>query len=240
MQPIPNQKSGKKFTSLSTCDVGTANGSVALRIWGFQIKDCSAFDAPNMETPAKKTMTDLKPLTTFVQADTNTFKDVVQRLTGSSEPAAHEITTAKGNIGVKRPEFKLHERRQYKAKLEIIKPPLSIKQGASFMQQHLPEQQKFSSSASANQVQQISPMSTPTKCFSSLSLVERESKGEPAATDLNTQEEEKAIRERRFYLHPSPRSNPGFSEPELLCLFPLTSPKSGEESNNCQGEHMME
>ncbi|CDY44777.1 BnaC02g01100D [Brassica napus] len=39
-------------------------------------------------------------------------------------------------------------------------------------------------------------------------------------------QEEKAIKERRFYLHPSPRSKPGFTEPELLTLFPLTSPNS--------------
>lgn len=189
-----------------------------------------------METPAKKTATDSKPLTTFVQADTTTFKDVVQRLTGSSEPAQQEAMTGKGNIGVKRPEFKLHERRQYKAKLEIIKPPLSMKQGAAIMQQHFQEQQNSSPSASGNRVHQTSPMNTPTKYFSSLSLVERESRGEPAAPDLNTQEEEKAIRERRFYLHPSPRSNPGFNEPELLSLFPLTSPKTGEQSGICEGE----
>lgn len=198
-----------------------------------------------MEMPTKRVVADSKSLTTFVQADTKTFKDVVQRLTGSSEaptePAPHEVTTPNGNIGVKRPTFKLHERRQYKAKLEIVKPPLSIKQGAATLQQHFQEQQlwsqdqqKFSPSASGNRVHPISPMSTPTKYFSSLSLVERESKGEPATFDLNTQEEEKAIRERRFYLHPSPRSNPGFSEPELLSLFPLTSPKTGEESGICK------
>lgn len=162
-----------------------------------------------METPAKKIVSDPKQFTTFVQADTETFKDVVQRLTGSSE-AAHEVTTAKGNIGIKKPEFKLHERRQYKAKLEIIKPPL--------------------------RVVRTSPMNTPTKCFSNLSLVERESRGEASAPDLDTQEEEKAIRERRFYLHPSPRSKPGFNEPELLSLFPLTSHQTGEESKIFQKE----
>ncbi|THU46674.1 hypothetical protein C4D60_Mb09t07390 [Musa balbisiana] len=39
------------------------------------------------------------------------------------------------------------------------------------------------------------------------------------------EEEEKAIKERRFYLHPSPRSRSQNAEPELLPLFPLTSPK---------------
>ncbi|XP_039133182.1 VQ motif-containing protein 31-like [Dioscorea cayenensis subsp. rotundata] len=44
---------------------------------------------------------------------------------------------------------------------------------------------------------------------------------------LNEAEEEKAIRERRFYLHPSPRSlSSRVSDPELLPLFPLTTPRS--------------
>ncbi|KAI3786000.1 hypothetical protein L1987_45126 [Smallanthus sonchifolius] len=49
----------------------------------------------------------------------------------------------------------------------------------------------------------------------------------PAGTP--TEEEEKAIAEKRFYLHPSPvtesKSKPK-PEPELLVLFPLNSPKS--------------
>ncbi|URE34021.1 VQ motif [Musa troglodytarum] len=43
--------------------------------------------------------------------------------------------------------------------------------------------------------------------------------------ELNEEEEEKAIKERRFYLHPSPRSRSRNAEPELLPLFPLASPK---------------
>lgn len=46
------------------------------------------------------------------------------------------------------------------------------------------------------------------------------------APELNEKEEENAIRERRFYLHPSPRSGIRTVEPELLTLFPLTSPSA--------------
>ncbi|KAL9233401.1 hypothetical protein vseg_008410 [Gypsophila vaccaria] len=175
----------------------------------------------------KLAMTDSRQLTTFVEVDSETFKDVVQRLTGSSEGAGdsrHDVSTGKGSVGVKRPEFKLHERRQYKAKLEIIRPPLSFKQHCQELLVRSPEQQRFSPSVSRNRVVQSSPLGTPTSCFSGLSLVERETKGESAMADLNAEEEEKAIKERRFYLHPSPRSKPGYAEPELLSLFPETSP----------------
>ncbi|CAO2836526.1 unnamed protein product [Amaranthus hypochondriacus] len=168
-----------------------------------------------MEVPEKsRNMCDSNPLITYVKADTMNFKNVVQRLTG-----IHEETSAKGgNIGVKKPEFKLHERRQYKGKLEMIKAPKSsIKEGAL-----------------GNRVIQTSPLNTPTKYLSSLCLGEDEEEEE---------EEEKATKKRRFYLHPSlnTTSKTGFNEPELLNLFPLTSPssKSGKGSrisqeNSCE------
>lgn len=47
----------------------------------------------------------------------------------------------------------------------------------------------------------------------------------PSIELINEVEEEKAIKERRFYLHHSPRSkHENAAEPELLTLFPLTSP----------------
>lgn len=47
----------------------------------------------------------------------------------------------------------------------------------------------------------------------------------------NSSEEERAIAEKGFYLHPSPISTPRDSEPQLLTLFPLTSPRvSGSSS----------
>lgn len=46
------------------------------------------------------------------------------------------------------------------------------------------------------------------------------------------EEEERAIAEKGFYLHPSPRT-PRASEPELLALFPLCSPKTNPPSGSC-------
>jgi len=44
----------------------------------------------------------------------------------------------------------------------------------------------------------------------------------------SSSEEEKAIAEKGFYLHPSPMSTPREFEPQLLPLFPVTSPRVSE------------
>jgi len=177
--------------------------------------------------PTNEVVTDSTSTTTFVQVDTNAFKEIVQQLTGlvvTQTNTVHEVgtTTAKGSISIDRkPAFKLHERRQYKAKLEIIKPSINFKQGSSIRS---PNHQKFSPFPSPTP----SPLSTPTNCFSKLSLFERET-GESSIN--NTEAEERAIREKKFYLHPSLRSKkPVLHEPELLNLFPLTSPIASKES----------
>ncbi|KAL0842811.1 hypothetical protein Bca101_016056 [Brassica carinata] len=140
-----------------------------------------------MNNQGSRNVATCKPVTTFVHTDTNTFREVVQRLTGPSEindAAVPEATVIKTAIQ-KRPTSKLHERRQcMRPKLEIVKPPLSFNK--------------------------------PTEG----------DKADPDSCTTNIEEEEKAIKERRFYLHPSPRSKPGYTEPELLTLFPLTSPNS--------------
>jgi hypothetical protein len=46
-----------------------------------------------------------------------------------------------------------------------------------------------------------------------------------SAMGNSSEEEEKAIAEKGFYLHPSPMSTPRGAEPQLLPLFPVTSPR---------------
>ncbi|XP_047944550.1 VQ motif-containing protein 11 [Salvia hispanica] len=103
------------------------------------------------------------PDTTFVQTDPETFREVVQRLTGASRDSA------------------AFERRTTVRKLKI-------KLGAVME----------------------SPVST------------LEYAGSPATP---SDEEERAIAEKGFYLHPNPFGTPpGSDPPELLPLFPLHSP----------------
>ncbi|XP_050223072.2 VQ motif-containing protein 31-like [Mercurialis annua] len=149
-----------------------------------------------------------KPLTTFVQTDTNAFREVVQRLTGPSETdAAQGSAATKVAASMKRSTSKLHERRQYtRPKLVIVKPTVNFKPLTS-------------PTTSRNPSLHPSPVGTPSTVFSKLTIEEEENKGE----SIISEEEEKAIKERRFYLHPSPQSKP---PPELLTLFPLTSHKT--------------
>ncbi|KAG6603152.1 VQ motif-containing protein 31, partial [Cucurbita argyrosperma subsp. sororia] len=56
-----------------------------------------------------------------------------------------------------------------------------------------------------------SPVGTPSKILSKLSTGEDEK-------ESNKVEEEKAIKERGFYLHPSPRSKPGYAQPEAFII----------------------
>jgi len=82
--------------------------------------------------------------TTFVQADTANFKQVVQRLTGSDTPSSVQNKPAKNHHhhhhnhggasglagGPKKPAFKLYERRIGKNNLKMI-APLAMAAGAS-------------------------------------------------------------------------------------------------------------
>ncbi|PRQ44958.1 hypothetical protein RchiOBHm_Chr3g0484901 [Rosa chinensis] len=174
---------------------------------------------------------DCKPLTTFVHADTSTFREVVQRLTGAGPnqtqtQTQHAKSNAANSISSRKTTTasstsKLHERRQYiKPKLDIVKPTITNSQFKS-----------------------PTPLVSPSTIFSKLSIVEQENRGgSPAAAAKSTvgtyehedennrnshSEEEKAIQERRFYLRPSPQPEKSpRSPPELLTLFPLTSPTS--------------
>ncbi|KAA8522637.1 hypothetical protein F0562_013003 [Nyssa sinensis] len=157
-----------------------------------------------------------KPTTTFVQADSTSFRDVVQRLTGvgpSDTTISHDHQDH-STKAAKKSTFKLHERRQYsKSKLEILVKPAGTRQNCSF-------------SPSNASLLYPSPLSNPSSTGSSSNKRDHQS-ALILSDHLNSAEEERAIKERRFYMHPSPRSKPaGYTEPELLTLFPLTSPNS--------------
>ncbi|GMI82355.1 MPK3/6-targeted VQP 1 [Hibiscus trionum] len=189
--------------------------------------------------------------TTFVQADTSSFKQVVQMLTGSSEtaklasspkptpsplsdpnpnpkihiPPIKSIPKNKQNSG-----FRLYERRSSLKNLKIN-----------------PLNPAFNSNNSGFSPRKPEILSPSILDFPSLAL----SPVTPLISDpfdrsgvgnypncafnnnakLDKEAEEKAIKEKGFYLHPSPASTPRDSEPRLLPLFPVTSPRvSGSTS----------
>ncbi|XAR50525.1 hypothetical protein NMG60_11004871 [Bertholletia excelsa] len=162
--------------------------------------------------------------TTFVQADPSTFRAVVQRLTGASQdssqklPVTHPARLApkpvSGDMGPRRSAFKLQERRQGARKLEIKLG----NNGYGFPP-------SGSSGSPAARIRGFQGLAGEAVMVSPVSPLDLFGRGSPVTPRSPAEEEERAIAEKGFYLHPSPLSTPRGSEPELLPLFPLRSPR---------------
>ncbi|OAY78713.1 VQ motif-containing protein 4 [Ananas comosus] len=166
--------------------------------------------------------------TTFIQADTASFKQVVQMLTGSAAAAGkHAVAPSSlprnAVLPPKRPAFKLYERRSGLRNLKTISPlaPASRNSASGFSPRRRQQQQ---------QQQQPEILSPSVLDFPALALspvtplnpdpFNRSPQPNSAAA---VADEERAIAEKGFYLHPSPRSA---EPPRLLPLFPVTSPRA--------------
>ncbi|KAK2982565.1 hypothetical protein RJ640_028732 [Escallonia rubra] len=185
------------------------------------------------------------PATTYVHADSSCFRDVVHRLTAgppdnkdatpARENNAATIMAKDDNAGTCGNNKKTRSFR--KSNLHERRPTLHITK---------PENQFFQSSSSFSSAVQPTHASVPnhpqwygsfspsmprnsysgtTNLRSPLSKASPRKRESPKP-DLRVAEEEKAIKERRYYFHPSPRFKLGYTEPELLTLFPLTSPNA--------------
>lgn len=170
------------------------------------------------------------PPTIFVQAEPHTFRDLVQKHTGApagDAPDKLPVTappSARSAVGPRRPAFKLQDRRPSVRKLEI-------KLGLTSLHHHHHHQQATQPSPRSPQ-----PPSTPAQQYllfaaaggpkTSFPSPVTPLGSSPLFSPAGASEEERAIAEKGFYLHPSPRGTPrGSDPPELLPLFPLTSPK---------------
>ncbi|KAJ6999832.1 VQ motif-containing protein 4-like [Populus alba] len=200
--------------------------------------------------------------TTFVQADSSSFKQVVQMLTGSPKPkppcttTTTTTTTTAPNTSQVDPlpkthnippiksmpkknqssGFKLYERRNSLKNLKINPLNPIFAQPSSGFSSRKPEilspsildfpalvlspvtpliPDPFDRSGSAKYSNSFSPINTSTT--NNNNVVNAEA--------MDTDAEEKAIKEKGFYLHPSPGSSPRETEPRLLPLFPITSPR---------------
>ncbi|GMJ13877.1 MPK3/6-targeted VQP 1 [Hibiscus trionum] len=177
--------------------------------------------------------------TTFVQADTTTFKQVVQMLTGSSETAKQASSKnpsqqqqqqqqqsqqdppllPKPSFPIppmktscpKKQSFKLYERRNSNLKNSLMINTFVPPNGTCF---HSPRNAEI-----------LSPslLDFPKLALSPVTPLNEDPFNKSSPSLGNSSEEEKAIAEKGFYLHPSPMSTPRDTEPQLLPLFPLTS-----------------
>ncbi|RCV27338.1 hypothetical protein SETIT_5G316700v2 [Setaria italica] len=184
---------------------------------------------PPSPRPIPRTIDTTPFPTTFVQADTTSFKQVVQMLTGAEQPAKNDATTAaaaagsSGSAGTsgggqaaggpcrpKKPSFKLYERRSSMKNLKMI-APLAMGPPPS-PRRATPE------------ILSPSVLDFPSLRLSSpvTPLTGDPFNRSPASTSSSEEAERAAIAERGFFLHPSPR---GAEPPRLLPLFPVTSPR---------------
>uniref|UniRef100_A0A0A0LV54 VQ domain-containing protein n=1 Tax=Cucumis sativus TaxID=3659 RepID=A0A0A0LV54_CUCSA len=180
--------------------------------------------------------------TTFVQADTSSFKQVVQMLTGSPETAKQ--ASVKSAPGVPNSDshskthippikslprrqqsgFKLYERRNSLNKLKInpVFPVFASGAHSGFS----PRKHEILSPSildfPALALSPVTPLIPDPFDRSGLANCSYLKNGNGK---LDAEAEEKAIKEKGFYLHPSPTTTPRDSEPRLLPLFPLTSPR---------------
>ncbi|KAJ7981752.1 VQ motif protein [Quillaja saponaria] len=186
-------------------------------------------------TPKPIPRSDSNPYpTTFVQADTSTFKQVVQMLTGSettkqaSKPVQDPAVQSSRNFNIppfktapKKQSFKLYERRN------------SIKN--SLMINTLLPNFAHNSGFSPRKPEILSPslLDFPSLTLSPVTPLNDDPFNKSSSPSLGStsSEEEKAIAEKGFYFHPSPMTTPRESKPQLLPLFPVTSPRvSGSSS----------
>ncbi|KAJ0682233.1 putative VQ motif-containing protein/13/19/31/33 [Helianthus annuus] len=170
--------------------------------------------------------------TTFVQADTSSFKKVVQMLTGSSETAKHAAATRPDfptrspipptKTGLNKKPSKLYERRNTMKNFKISPLVPGFVNGSVFS----------GSPRRPGTPEILSPgiLNFPSLVLSPVTpLVPDLFNRSPATGDspiLNVEAEDQAIAQKGFYFHPSPASTPASSsEPRLLPLFPVTSPR---------------
>ncbi|KQK09717.1 VQ motif-containing protein 4 [Brachypodium distachyon] len=159
--------------------------------------------------------------TTFVQADTNSFKQVVQMLTGSeqsSKNATAPAATANAGNGQaasngpcrpKKPSFKLYERRSSLKNLKMIAP---LAMGAP-----------PSPRSKAPEILSPSVLDFPSLKLSPVTpLTGDPFNPSPASSSGGDAAERAAIADKGFFFHPSPR---GAEPPRLLPLFPVSSPR---------------
>ncbi|XP_050371211.1 VQ motif-containing protein 4 [Argentina anserina] len=189
--------------------------------------------------------------TTFVQADSSNFKHVVQMLTGSSETTTKQLqqtnkhtqessssssplSSSSKNFTIppvktgqkKQQSFKLYERRS-----QNLKNSLMINTLMPNFAHHRSQASSGFSPRHPKEILSPSLLDFPSLTLSPITPLNDEhfDKSASASSPLgNSSEEDRAIAEKGFYLHPSPRTSsdtPREPEPRLLPLFPVTSPR---------------
>ncbi|BAF17974.2 VQ motif-containing protein 4 [Oryza sativa Japonica Group] len=194
---------------------------------------------PSPRTVVPRTIDTTPFPTTFVQADTASFKQVVQMLTGSDTTPPSQRPPAKSNhhqhhhsgapCRPKKQAFKLYERRSGVHKNFKMIAPLAMAAAAAAGASSSPRK-----AAQHQQQEALSPsvLDFPSLALSPVTpLVADPFNRSPASasSSASPEEEAAAIAQKGFFLHPSPRSA---EPPRLLPLFPVTSPRVASSSSS--------
>ncbi|KAL6196529.1 hypothetical protein ACLB2K_032144 [Fragaria x ananassa] len=187
--------------------------------------------------------------TTFVQADSSNFKHVVQMLTGSSETTTKQQTnkdsssssplSSSKNFTIppvktapkKQQGFKLYERRSQNLKNSLM---------INTLMPNFAHHRTSSGFSPRHPAEILSPslLDFPSLTLSPVTPLNDEHFDKSSSSPMgnSSSSEDRAIAEKGFYLHPSPRTSsttPREPEPRLLPLFPVTSPRvSGSTSTS--------
>lgn len=222
--PSPHASSPNSSTSSSSSSSSSNGASLPPKGAPFAI----AAVVPATTPKATPRPVDPNPYpTTFIQADTSSFKQVVQMLTGSAETAAKQTAAAaaaaggsKTSIpptgkptGPKKPAFKLYERRESMKNLKMISPMIP-----SFAGRSNPNSPATTAFSPRKMPEILSPsmLDLPSLALSPVTPLIPD----PFNRDV-LKAEERAIAEKGFYFLPSPRTTS--EPPRLLPLFPVSS-----------------
>ncbi|KAL5221362.1 hypothetical protein ABZP36_026075 [Zizania latifolia] len=215
--PMPQQDSNSPSSSTSSSSSSSTSPSNAYH------RAPPHPNFPPSPRPMPRTIETTPFPTTFVQADTASFKQVVQMLTGSEQPSSKNAATAtaaggnssaggiqgaNGPCRPKKPAFKLYERRSSLKNLKMIAP---LAMGA------LPSPRKVGTP----EILSPSVLDFPSLKLSPVTPLTGEPFSRSPASSFEDAERA-AISERGFFLHPSPR---GADPPRLLPLFPSPRPE---------------
>ncbi|KAE8788901.1 VQ motif-containing protein 4-like [Hordeum vulgare] len=180
---------------------------------------------PPSPRPVPRTIETTPFPTTFVQADTTSFKQVVQMLTGSEQSSKNAAAAGSGSAGnqaasgsgsgpcrPKKPSFKLYERRSSLKNLKMIAP---LAMGA-------PPSPSTRNASAAPEILSPSVLDFPSLKLSPVTPLTGDPFYPSPASSSGDAAERAAIADKGFFFHPSPR---GAEPPRLLPLFPVSSPR---------------
>ncbi|CAK9181822.1 unnamed protein product [Ilex paraguariensis] len=227
---------------------GTPSSSSSTSSDGLHHQPLPPLQAPTTALPITRSEPNNPYPTTFVQADTTSFKQVVQMLTGSSEtakvaaaatavsrtdpPRNHPIPPIK--TGPRKDKAsKLYERRNSLKNFKISPLIPGVLNNSGFSGGYSNSPRK----PGTPEILSPSILDFPSLVLSPVTpLIPDPFNRSPhtgvIGNNLDLEAEDKAIAKKGFFFHPSPANTPRDSEPRLLPLFPVSSPRVSGSSNS--------